>query len=76
MKKMVALFVVFALMVCTIPLTFAGGAGWHRAQSKRNAAYKKWLKQEAEFWKKFDAEMAEAGNEDESEGPVKKRKQR
>lgn len=75
MKKITALFVVFTCMACTIPLTFAGSAAWQLAQTRGNAAYKKWVKQETEFWKKFDAEMAEAGKENESDGPVKKRKQ-
>lgn len=76
MKKITALLLVCTILAWCLPPAFAGGSGWHHSQTRRNAAYKKWLKQEADFWKRFDAEMAEAGKENESDGPVKKRKQR
>lgn len=57
MRKMLALLVVCTILAGYIPPAFAGG--WQRTQRRVRKAHKKWLKQQADFWKKFDAEMAE-----------------
>lgn len=73
MKKMLALLVVCTVLAGYVSPAFA--SGWHRSQSRMRKAHTRWLKQGAQFWKKFDAEMAQVGKGDESDGPITRRKQ-
>ena len=75
MKK---LAIIIASIVLLVPISqaFAGNAAWRGSQSRMRKAYLKWQKQEAEFWKKFDAEMVQAERDldGKSYTPVKRRK--
>lgn len=62
MKKL-AIIMVSIMLLAPISEVLAGGAGWHASQSRMRKAYQRFLKQESQFWKKFDAEMAQTERE-------------
>ena len=56
MRKLVGIMVLI-LLASPVSDTFAGES-WLASQARAQHALRKWEKQQAELWKKFDADMA------------------
>jgi len=52
-----AIIMAIGLFVAPISDVWASGSNWHFSQARMRRAYVKSLRQQAQFWKKFDAEM-------------------
>ena len=63
MKQVFTTLLVIIILFPTVSLSFAGGASWHRAQARMRKAARVEAEKHAEFWKKFDDEMAKAQQE-------------
>jgi len=74
MKKIFAIVVVCTVLAGYVSTAIAGAAGWQNSQSRMRKAHQKTMKQQAEYWKKFDPEKFQVWQGNQSNGPMKKGK--
>ena len=58
-----AIIMAIGLFVAPVSDVWASSSNWHFSQARMRRAYVKTLKQQAQFWKKFDAEMSRVKND-------------
>ena len=58
MRQVFTTLLAIMMLFPTVSFSFAGGASWHRAQAHMRKAARAEAEKIAEFWKKYDDEMA------------------
>ena len=59
MKFALTALTALVMLTASVLPAFSGGSTWHGSQRRMKKAHSKQLKQEADFWKRFHAEMAQ-----------------
>lgn len=62
MRSLAIIIMAVALFVAPVPHVWADSR-WHFNQARINRAYNESLRRQAQYWKKFDAEMSRVKND-------------
>lgn len=60
--RSLAIIMAMVVLPVLVPEVWASSSQWRFSQARMRQAHDKWQKRQAEFWKKFDAEMAGISN--------------